>query len=75
MTGGPPIMAALVVEPMSIERIRMAQESDLELQDLRVRARTREVNGFYLTENKTLKTSSGKTVILCDTKLRRDILD
>jgi replicative DNA helicase len=24
MTGGPPIMVALVVEPMSVERIRMA---------------------------------------------------
>jgi hypothetical protein len=75
MTGGPPIMAALVVERMSIERIRMVQESDLELQDFRVRARQGEVNGFYLTENGTLKTSSGKTVIPCDTELRRDILD
>jgi len=39
MTGGPPIMAALVVEPMSIERIRIAQENDPELQNLRVGAR------------------------------------
>jgi hypothetical protein len=30
-------MVALVVEPMSIERIRMEHESDLELQDLKVR--------------------------------------
>jgi len=75
MTGVSPIMAALVVEPMSIERIRMAQESDPKLQDLRVRARQGEANGFYLTENETLKTSSGKTIIPCDTELRRDILD
>jgi hypothetical protein len=31
MTGGPPVMAALVVEPMSVDKIRMAQEDDLEL--------------------------------------------
>jgi hypothetical protein len=31
MIGGPPIMAALVVESMSDDRIRMAQEDDLEL--------------------------------------------
>jgi len=39
MTGGPPIMAALVVDPMSIKRIRIAQENDPELQNLRVGAR------------------------------------
>jgi hypothetical protein len=31
MTRGPPIMAALMVEPMSDDRIRMAQEDDVEL--------------------------------------------
>jgi hypothetical protein len=75
MTGGPLIMEVLVVEPMSIDRIRMTQESDHELQDLRVRARQGEADGFYLTEGGTLKTRSGKTVIPCDAVLRRDILD
>jgi hypothetical protein len=75
MTGGPPIMAALVVDPMSIKRIRIAQENDPELQNLRVGARQWEANGFYLTENGTLKISNGKTVIPCDTELMRDILD
>jgi hypothetical protein len=75
MTGRSPIMAALVVEPMSTERIRMAQESDLELQDLKVKARQGEANGFYLTEKGTLRTSNGKTVIPSNTELRRDILD
>jgi hypothetical protein len=31
MTGGPSITAALVVEPISVDRIRMAQEDDIEL--------------------------------------------
>jgi riboflavin biosynthesis pyrimidine reductase len=29
MTGGPPIMAALVVEPQSLDRIKCAKEDDL----------------------------------------------
>jgi len=75
MTGGPPIMAALVVESMSDDRIRMAQEDDLELQDLMDRARRGEADGFYLTEGGTLKTSSGRAVIPSNVELRRDILD
>jgi len=59
MTGGPPIMAAFVVEPMRVDRIRMEPET----------------YGFYLTAGGTLKTSSGKTVIPSDAELRRDILD
>jgi hypothetical protein len=31
MTGGPPVMATLVVESMDVDRIRMAQEDDLKL--------------------------------------------
>jgi hypothetical protein len=75
MTGGPPVIAALVVQPQCIDRIRIAQGDDLELQDLIDRARQGEASGFYLTESGTLKTSSGRTVILNDTELRRDILD
>jgi hypothetical protein len=75
MTGGPPIIAALVVEPMSDDRIRMAQEDDIELQDLRDRARQGEAVGFYITEGGTLKTSSGRTIVPCDAELRTCILD
>jgi hypothetical protein len=75
MTGGPPIMAAFVVEPMRVDRIRMEPEDDLELRDLRNKARQGETYGFYLTAGGTLKTSSGKTVIPSDAELRRDILD
>jgi hypothetical protein len=53
----------------------MAEESDLGLQELRVRARQGVADGFYLTKDGTLKTSSGKTVIPCHAELRRDILD
>jgi hypothetical protein len=75
MTGSPPIMAALVVEPMSDDIIRLAQEDDIELQNLRDRARQGEADGFYITEGGTLKTSSGRTVVSCDVELRKSILD
>jgi len=75
MTGGPPIMAALVVQPHSLDRIRLAQEDDLELQDLIDRTRRDEAMGFYLTGEVMLKTRNGRTVIPNDAELRKDILD
>jgi hypothetical protein len=75
MTGGPPIMAALVVESMSEDKIKMAHEYDLELQDLMDRAKRGEANGFYLAKGGTLKTSSGRAVVPSNVELRRDILD
>jgi hypothetical protein len=48
-------MAALVVEPMSVDKIRMAQEDDIELQDLRDRARQGEANEFYIIEGGSLQ--------------------
>jgi hypothetical protein len=75
LTGGPPIMAALVVQPQSLDIIRKAQEDDLELQDLIDRTRPGEASGFYPTEEGTLKTSSGRIVVPNDAELRRDILD
>jgi len=75
LTGGPPIMAALVVQPQSLDIIRKAQEDDLELQDLIDRTRPGEASGFYPTEEGTLKTSSGRIVIPNDTELRREIID
>jgi len=33
MTGGPPIMGTLVVQTLSLDKIRQAQENDLKLQD------------------------------------------
>jgi len=75
MTGGPPIMAALVVQPNSLDRIKLAQEDDLELQDLIDRTRRDEATGFYLTGEGMLKTSSGRIVIPNNAELRKDILD
>jgi hypothetical protein len=62
MTSGLPIMAALIVEPQSLDRIKCAQEDDLELEDLIDRTRHSEAIGFYLTGEGMLKTSSGRTV-------------
>lgn len=68
-------MATLVVHPQSLDRIRQAQEDDLELQDLIDKTRHEEASGFYLTKGGTLKTSSGRIVIPNDAELRRKILD
>jgi hypothetical protein len=43
MTGGPPIMVALIIEPQSLDKIRCVQEDDLKLQDLIDRTRHGEV--------------------------------
>jgi hypothetical protein len=75
LTGGPPILAALVVKPQSLDRIRQVQEEDLELQDLLDRTRRGEASRFYLTEGGTLMISSGRAVFPYDAELRRDILD
>jgi len=75
MTGGSPIMAALVVHPLSLDRIRYAQENDLGLQDLMDGTRRGEATGFFLTGEGMLKTSGGRIVIPNDAELRRDILD
>jgi hypothetical protein len=75
LTGGPRIMVALVVQPQSLDRIRQAQEDDLELQDLIDRTRCGEASGFYLTKGGTYKTSSGRTVIPNDVELRSEVFD
>jgi hypothetical protein len=75
MTGGPPILAALVVQPQSLDRIRHAQENDLKLQDFIDRTRRGETTEFYLTGEGMLKTRIGRIVIPNNTELRRDILD
>jgi hypothetical protein len=75
MTGGPPILVTLVVQPHSLDRIKLAQEDDLELQDLIDRTRCDEATGFYLTGEGMLKTSNGRTIIPMDAELRRYILD
>jgi len=69
-------MAALIVKPQYLDKIRQAQEEDdLELQDLIDRTRCGEASGFYLIEGGTLKISSRRTVIPNDAELRREILD
>jgi hypothetical protein len=69
-------MAALIVKPQYLDKIRHAQEDDLELQDhLLDRTRCGEASEFYPVEGGTLNTSSGRKVIPNDAELRREILD
>jgi hypothetical protein len=68
-------MAASVVQPQCLDRIKQAQEDDLKLQDLIDRTRHGEAYGFYLTEGGTLKTNNRRAVIPNDVELRRKILE
>jgi hypothetical protein len=75
MTGGPPVMATLMIHPLCNDIIRKVQKNDLELQDTIDGARHSEASGYYLAEDGILKTGNGRTGIPNDAKLRRDILD
>ncbi|XP_062151924.1 uncharacterized protein LOC133860310 [Alnus glutinosa] len=75
MTDRPPVIAALLIQPLCNDIIRMAQENDHELQDSIDGARHREASRYYLTEDGILKTGNGRTIITNDAELRRGILD
>jgi hypothetical protein len=75
LTGESPILAALVVQPLTTARIKQAQEDDLELQELIDEAKRGEASGFYIANDGVLKTKDDRTVIPNDADLRREILD
>jgi hypothetical protein len=75
LTDKAPVLATLVVEPLALNRIRQAQENDLELRDL-LRETTRgEATGFHFYPKRVLKVEDGRTIVSNDAELRREILD
>jgi hypothetical protein len=68
------ILATLVIHPLTSDRIKTAQENDLELQVLIEKANHRDASGFHFTNNGLLIMGDAKIVIPNDV-LRRDILD
>jgi hypothetical protein len=75
LTSESPTLAALVVQPLTKERIRLAQENDDELKELTKEARNGETLKFQITFEGVLKTKDGQTVVPNDTELRREILN
>jgi hypothetical protein len=59
LTGESPALTALVVQPLTRERIRLAQENDDELKELTKEARNGEALEFQITSEGVLKTKDG----------------
>jgi len=68
-------LATLVTRPLIFDRIKMAQENDLELQELMEKANRSDAPGFHFTDDDLLRTGDARTVIPNDAELRREILD
>ena len=75
LTGESPTLVALVVQPLTKERIKIAQENDEELKELIVEARNGEALEFQITSEGVLTTKDGWTVVPNDAKLKREILN
>ena len=68
-------IAALIIQPLIANRIKIAQENDLELQELMEKANQGMASGFHFTNDDLLRTGDARVVIPNDAKLRRDILN
>jgi hypothetical protein len=68
-------LATLVIHPLISDRIKMAQENDLELQELMEKAHRGDASRFHLTDDGLLRMGDARIVIPNDMELRRDILD
>jgi hypothetical protein len=75
LTGESPTLTALVVQPLTRERIRIAQENDEELKELIAEARNGEAPEFQITSKGVIKTKDGSTVVPNDAELRKEILN
>jgi hypothetical protein len=67
--------ATLVIQPLISNRIKVAQENDLELQELMEKVKRGEAPGFHFTNDDLLRTGDARTVVPNDAELKRDILD
>jgi hypothetical protein len=69
------VLATLVIHPLTSDRIKIAQENDLELQELMEKANRGDAPGFHFTDDDLLRMRDARIVIPNDVELRRDILD
>jgi hypothetical protein len=75
LTGESPILVALVVQPLTSERIRITQENDEELKELIAEAKNGEALEFQITSEGVSKTKDGRIVVPNDAELRKEILN
>jgi hypothetical protein len=68
-------LVTLVIQPLISDRIKMAQRSDLELQELMEKDNHSNAFGFHFTNDGLLRIGDARIVIPNDVELRRDILD
>ncbi|XP_062164975.1 uncharacterized protein LOC133871563 [Alnus glutinosa] len=57
------ILAALIIRPLTADRIKIAQENDLGLQQLMEKTSQGKASGFYFTEDDLLRTGDARAVI------------
>jgi hypothetical protein len=69
------VLAALIIRPLTANRIKIAQENDLGLQQLMEKTSQGKAPCFYFTEDGLLRTGDARTVIPNDAELKRDILN
>jgi hypothetical protein len=69
------VLATLVIHPLTSDRIKIAQENDLELQELMEKANHGNDPGFHFSDDDLLRMGDARIVILNNVELRRDILD
>ena len=67
-------IAALIIRPLTADRIKLAQENDLELQELMEKAKQGKAPCVHFTNDDLLRIGDTRVVIPSDAKLRRDIL-
>jgi hypothetical protein len=68
-------LATLIIQPMLKDGIKVAQENDSELKELREKANQGEAHGFDVTSNGILRTNDSRIVVPNYAKLMREILD
>jgi hypothetical protein len=74
-TTGGMSLAAFTIQPMLTDRIKVAQEKDPELKELREKASQGEAHGFNVASNGLLRTNDSRMVLPKDDKLRTEILE
>jgi hypothetical protein len=67
-------LVTLVIHPLTSDKIQLAQENDLELQELMEKANHSKASRFHFTNDGLLRMGDARIVIPNDMELRRDIL-
>jgi hypothetical protein len=75
LTGELSLLATLVIRPLTVTRVKLAQENDPELKELMEKANCGDASSFPFTTYETLKAKNGWIAVPNHVELRREILD